>query len=165
MQLSQLWHCRLGHVNFTSLSLLNSQNLATGIPNFRIIPQICTTCHEGKQTREQFPKRSNTRSLGPLALIHTNLCGPLPVPSLANSEYFILFTENYSRKLWIYFLRSKDQALEKFKIFINMIENQTGRKILTLRSDRGGEYLSKAFSEYLHDQGIVCQLTAACTPS
>jgi hypothetical protein len=39
------------------------------------------------------------------------------------------------------------------------------RKILTLRSYRGGEYLSEAFSEYLHDQGIVRHLTAACTPS
>jgi hypothetical protein len=76
-------------VNFTSLSLLNSQNLATRISNFHIIPQICTACHEGKQTRERFPKRSNTRSLEPLALIHTDLCGPLPVPSLAKSEYFI----------------------------------------------------------------------------
>ena len=158
-QLSQLWHCRLGHINFASLNLLHSQNLATGIPSFQIIPQVCTACHEG------FCKPCNTRKSTPLALIHIDICGPLPVPSLAKTEYFILFTDDFSRKSWIYFLKTKDQALDKFKIFKHMIENQTGYRILILCSDRGGEFLSEAFSQYLQEQGITRQLTTAHTPS
>jgi transposase InsO family protein len=46
-----------------------------------------------------------------------------------------------------------------------MIEKQTAHKILALRSDRGGEFLSEAFSHYLHDHGIVRQLTTTHTTS
>ena len=143
---------------------MTSHKLATGVPEFNVVQHTCTTCHEGKQTRERIPHKSETRATTPLALIHTDLCGPLPVPSLARSEYFILFTDDYSRKSWIYFLRTKDQALEKFKQFHTTIERQTGHKILALRSDRGGEILSQDFTNYLHSQGILRQLTTARTP-
>jgi transposase InsO family protein len=165
LHLSQLWHSRLGHVNFQSLNILNPKNLVRGFPAFKVVPQTCVACQEGKQTREKFPRKSTSRTTAPLALVHTDICGPLPVPSLARSEYFILFTDDFSRKSWIYFLRTKDQALEKFQLFRNMIEKQTTHKILALCSDRGREFLSAAFSRYLHDHGIVRQLTTAHTPS
>jgi transposase InsO family protein len=165
LHLSQLWHSRLGHVNFQSLNILNPKNLVRGFPAFKVVPQTCVACQKGKQTRERFPHKSTSRTTTPLVLVHTDICGPLPVPSLARSEYFILFTDDFSRKSWIYFLRTKDQALEKFQLFRNMIEKQTMHKILALRSDRGGEFLSEAFSHYLHDHGIVRQLTTAHTPS
>lgn len=38
LQMSQLWHSRLGHVNFQSLALLHSKNIVTGIPTFKVVP-------------------------------------------------------------------------------------------------------------------------------
>ncbi|KAK8523055.1 hypothetical protein V6N12_073766 [Hibiscus sabdariffa] len=56
-------------------------------------------------------------------------------------------------------MRHKSEALEKFKEFKNKVQNQHGKSIKALRSDRGGEYLSQDFDELLKECGIVSQLT------
>ncbi|KAK8979703.1 hypothetical protein V6N11_027738 [Hibiscus sabdariffa] len=55
-------------------------------------------------------------------------------------------------------------TLEKFKEFKNEVQNQHGKSIKALRSDRGGEYLSQDFDELLKECGIVSQLTPPGTP-
>ena len=42
----------------------------------------------------------------------------------------------------VYLMRHKSETFEKFKEFQNEVENQLGKKIKLLRSDRGGEYMS-----------------------
>ncbi|KAK8977456.1 hypothetical protein V6N11_008371 [Hibiscus sabdariffa] len=74
-------------------------------------------------------------------------------------HYFITFTDDFSRYGYIYLMRHKSEALEKFKDFRNEVQNQHGKSIKALRSDRGGEYLSHEFDELLKDCGIVSQLT------
>ncbi|KAL0463012.1 UNVERIFIED_CONTAM: Retrovirus-related Pol polyprotein from transposon RE2, partial [Sesamum latifolium] len=71
------------------------------------------------------------------------VCGPLSVPARGGFSYFITFTDDHSR-------------LE--------VENQTNRKIKALRSDRGGEYLSGEFIDYLKENGIFSQWTPPGTP-
>ncbi|KAK8593315.1 hypothetical protein V6N12_045398 [Hibiscus sabdariffa] len=61
-------------------------------------------------------------------------------------------------------MRHKSEALEKFKEFRNEVQNQHGKSIKALRSDRGGEYLSHEFDELLKECGIVSQLTPPGTP-
>ena len=51
-------------------------------------------------------------------------------------------------------MKYKSEAFEKFKEFRTEVEKQLGRSIKTLRSDRGGEYLSQDFLDYLIDHGI-----------
>ena len=58
----------------------------------------------------------------------------------------------------------KSDTLERFKEFKNEVENQLDRKIKVLRSDRGGEYLSGEFKDFLKECGIVTQLTPPGTP-
>ncbi|KAL4318741.1 hypothetical protein GQ457_18G009140 [Hibiscus cannabinus] len=65
---------------------------------------------------------------------------------------------------YIYLMRHKSEALEKFKEFKNEVQNQHGKSIKALRSDRGGEYLNQDFDELLKECGIVSQLTAPGTP-
>ena len=55
-------------------------------------------------------------------------------------------------------MRHKSEIFEKFKEFQNEVENQRGKKIKALRSDRGGEYLSHEFSDHLKSCEIVPQL-------
>ncbi|KAK8508994.1 hypothetical protein V6N12_016838 [Hibiscus sabdariffa] len=62
------------------------------------------------------------------------------------------------------YMRHKSEALEKFKEFKNEVQNQQGKSIKALRSDRGGEYLSQDFDELLKECGIVSQLTPPGTP-
>jgi len=74
--------------------------------------------------------------------------------SIGGSCYFLTFIDDYSRKTWVYFLKQKSETFAKFKEFKALVENQSDRQIKVLRSDRGGEYYSKAFHEYCKQHGI-----------
>ncbi|KAI3468855.1 hypothetical protein Pfo_025518, partial [Paulownia fortunei] len=99
-----------------------------------------------------------------LELVHSDVCGPISVQARGGYEYFITFTDDYSRYGYVYLMVRKSEALEKFKEFRNEAEKQLGKNIKTLRSDRGGEYLSNDFRTYLLENGIVSQLSAPGTP-
>ncbi|KAL0292195.1 UNVERIFIED_CONTAM: Retrovirus-related Pol polyprotein from transposon TNT 1-94 [Sesamum calycinum] len=77
-----------------------------------------------------------------LDLIHTDVCGPLNTQARGGFSYFITFTNDHSRYGYVYLMRYKSKAFVRFKEFRLEVENQTDRKIKTLRSNRGGEYLS-----------------------
>ena len=64
----------------------------------------------------------------------------------------------------IYLIQHKYDTFEKFKEYRAEVENQLGKMIKTLWSDRGGEYLDNDFEEFLVEHGIVSQLTAPETP-
>ena len=57
----------------------------------------------------------------------------------------MLVINDYSRLAWVAFLKEKSEALEKFKTFKAMSENQTGKRLKEVRSDRGGEFCSRDF--------------------
>ena len=104
------------------------------------------------------------RCTGTLDLIHTDVCGPLSVRTRNQHVYFITFTDDFSRYGYVYLMRHKSESFEKFKEFRQEVEKQLGREIKALRSDRGGEYLSDEFRDYLKDNGIVSQLAPPATP-
>ncbi|KAL4335231.1 hypothetical protein GQ457_07G009380 [Hibiscus cannabinus] len=99
-----------------------------------------------------------------LGLIHSDVCGPMNTQARGGYQYFITFTDDFSRYEYIYLMRHKSEALEKFKEFKNEVHNQHGKSIKAFRSDRGGEYLSQDFDELLKECGIVSQLTPPGTP-
>ena len=92
----------------------------------------------------------------------------------ANSpKYFIPFIDYYSRYMYLYLLRSKDEALDAFKVFKAEVENQCGKHIKIVRLDRSGEYYGKytengqalgAFAKFLQENGIVAQYTMPGSP-
>src|SRR3954447_15392117 len=79
-------------------------------------------------------------------------------------RYFVTFTGDLSRYRYIYLMKHKYETFENFKEFQSEVENQLGKKIKHLRSDRGGEYLSHEFGTHLKTCGIVLQHTPAGTP-
>ncbi|KAK9043135.1 hypothetical protein V6N11_071485 [Hibiscus sabdariffa] len=99
-----------------------------------------------------------------LGLIHSDVCGPMNTQARGGYQYFITFTDDFSRYGYIYLMRHKSKALEKFKEFKNEVQNKHGKSIKALRSDRGGEYFSQDFDELLKECGIVSQLTPPGTP-
>ena len=97
-------------------------------------------------------------------LSHTDVCGPMSTQAKGGYYYFITFTDDYSRYGYVYLMRRKSEAFEKFKEFRAKVENQLGKHIKAIRSDRGGEYLLKYFKDYLTQNGIVSQLTRPGIP-
>ncbi|KAE8673094.1 hypothetical protein F3Y22_tig00111812pilonHSYRG00176 [Hibiscus syriacus] len=72
--------------------------------------------------------------------------------------------DDFSSRVWVYPMKSKDEVLQIFLKWKNMIENQTGRKIKRLRTDNGGEYKSDPFYDVCHEYGIVRHFTVRHTP-
>ena len=70
--------------------------------------------------------------------LFTDICGPFPVKSVDGYDSFITFTDDYSRYGYIYPIKERTEALDKFKIFKAEVENQHNLKIKIVRSDRGG---------------------------
>ncbi|KAJ9560636.1 hypothetical protein OSB04_005796 [Centaurea solstitialis] len=99
-----------------------------------------------------------------LEIIHTDVCGPFSHEARGGYRYFITFTDDFNRYGYVYLIRHKSEAFEKFKEFQNEVQNQLDRKIKFLRPDRGGEYLSQEFDNHLMECGIVSQLTLPYTP-
>lgn len=60
-------------------------------------------------------------------------------------------------------LKHKSEVVEKFKDFEAIVTNKCGHGIVKLRTDNGGEYLSREFQEYLKSKGIQHELTIALT--
>ncbi|MCO5562552.1 hypothetical protein L7F22_016180 [Adiantum nelumboides] len=81
------------------------------------------------------------------------------------SAYFITFIDDYFRKVWVYFFKHKDEALNVFKTIVTHVENQSGKKLKCLRTDNGGEYVSKAFQDFCESKGIKQELIAPYNPS
>jgi hypothetical protein len=70
-------------------------------------------------------------------LIHNDVFGPVPVPYLGKSMYYVSFIDDFSRNTWIYFLRKKSEVFDKFKEFKALVENQTEKKIKVFITDNG----------------------------
>ena len=83
---------------------------------------------------------SCARGEGLLDLIHTDVCGPFRSATRDANHFYVTFTDDYSRYGYIYLIKHNSETFEKFKEFKQEVENQLGRKIKMLRSDRGGEY-------------------------
>ncbi|KAJ9542291.1 hypothetical protein OSB04_028797 [Centaurea solstitialis] len=94
----------------------------------------------------------------------TPVNGPFSHVARGGYRYFITFTDDFSRYGYVYLMRHKSESFERFREFQNEVQNQLGRKIKFLRSDRGGEYLSDEFDNHLMECGIVSQLTPPYTP-
>ena len=99
------------------------------------------SCLLGKMTKLLF-KRKGERADRLLNLIHTDACGSMSVHARGGFVYFITFIDNYSRYGYLYLMRYKSEAFERFKEFRNKVEKQLGRSTKALRSYQGGEYLS-----------------------
>jgi transposase InsO family protein len=78
---------------------------------------------------------------------------------LSGFEYYVTFIEDFSRKSWSFFLKTKGQVFERFQEFKGLVENQTGKKIKVLRSDNGGEYTSNKFNDLCAREDIKRELT------
>ena len=79
-------------------------------------------------------------------------------------KYFITFIDDFFIFSYVYVLNTKSEALEKFNLFWIEVENQLGKKVKTLRSDRGGEYLSNEFVETYKTLGIIHEITTPYSP-
>jgi transposase InsO family protein len=88
-------------------------------------------------------------------------------------DSFITFTNDYSYYDYIYPIKERIEALDKFKIFKAEVKNQHNLKIKIVRSDYGGEYygrhtpygqVPRPFARFLQENSIVAQYSTSDEP-
>nr|GEY19546.1 hypothetical protein [Tanacetum cinerariifolium] len=131
-----LWHCRLGHISKKRIEKLQHDELlnSSDLTAF----EKCVSCM-------------------------SDVCGPFKIMSRQGASYFVTFTNDFSRYGYVYLLKHKHEVVETFKVFQKEVENQLGKTIKSLRSDRGGEYMSQEFLDHLKDHGIIAHRTPPYT--
>ena len=79
--------------------------------------------------------------------------------SLSGYAYYVSFIDYYSRNMWVYFMKNKDEVFSKFKQLKALIKNHTEKRIKTFQSDNDGEFTSNELKELCKDSGIKRDLT------
>ncbi|GKB55574.1 zinc finger, CCHC-type containing protein, partial [Tanacetum coccineum] len=154
-KLSIIWHAKLGHVHFKRMQDMSKDGL---IPAFDMDTVKCKSCMLTKITKKPFQNVKHETKV--LELIHNDLCDPHATPSLGNKKYFVTFIDDASRFCYVYLLHTKDEALDKFKVFKTEVELQQGSLIKRFKTDRGGEYMNTL---YFQSVGIIHEMTASYT--
>ncbi|GJX92221.1 retrotransposon protein, putative, ty1-copia subclass [Tanacetum coccineum] len=130
-----LWHWCLGHISKKRIKKLQHDGLlnSTNIKSF----EKYVSCMSGKMARKPYSHQVE-RAKYLLGLIHTNVCGPFRTVSRQGASYFVTFTDDFSHYGYVYLLKHKHEVFGTFKVFQKEVENQLGKTIKSLRSDRGG---------------------------
>ena len=118
----EVWHSRLGHANISKLShidfLINV--------SFSFKDDVCHACVKAKHTRSVFPK-SFIKSNECFELIHCDVWGKYRKPSTTHASFFLTIVDDYSRAVWVYLIKHKDEASDCLINFHKMIETQFGK--------------------------------------
>ena len=158
------WHERLGHLGRYGMIILHQ--LIDNFPSISLdeIIRICEACIKGKQHRQPHPK-NGYRSKRKLAVVHSDVCGPIQIVSLGGSFYIIIFIDDCTRHARVYMISRRDATTVRdvFAEYKATVEGETGYQILKIRTDNGREYLG-VFREFLKEHHIQHQTTAAYTP-
>ncbi|CAI5479357.1 unnamed protein product [Closterium sp. Yama58-4] len=137
------WHARLAHVGVNTIKSSAKRDFATGL---NMKPSTgadlpCVSCVGGKLARHTFPDKCLDAD-DALAVVHIDFCGPFR-PAAKKSDVL--------------------REFEKWLVLV-LVERQTKKSVLMLRSDRGGECLRKAFTNFVDGKGIVHDLSCPYTP-
>jgi hypothetical protein len=161
---THLWHLRLGHPSKNALH--HAHKHLKGIPILQDHASAeagpCKGCQFGKAHQHAFPP-SSKRSDRVLGLIHTDLC-EFPILSHSHAKWMITFIDDASGFSALHFLRSKADAVIALQSLITWAEAQTGYRLRSIRSDRGGEYINQSLRTFLSSRGIEHQTSVLRTP-
>ena len=109
---------------------------------------VCDGCALGKQTRVRFQSTAPKRSTKILDVIHSDVCGPMSIPTFSGKRYFVTFIDDKSRYCVVYLMKKKSEVATKFAEFVALAETQTGNRVKTLICDNGGEYTAGDMAKF-----------------
>nr|GFB22911.1 retrovirus-related Pol polyprotein from transposon TNT 1-94 [Tanacetum cinerariifolium] len=116
-------------------------DLVACLPKFKYHKEhLCPSCEQGKSKRASHPPKPVPNSRQRLHLLHMDLCGPMRIASINGKRYVLVIVDDYSRYIWVHFLRSKDEAPEVIIKFL--------KRIMVL--------LQKPDISFLHVFGALC---------
>ncbi|GJX47204.1 retrovirus-related pol polyprotein from transposon TNT 1-94 [Tanacetum coccineum] len=156
---------RLSHLNFSTINQLTSKDLVDGLPKFEYNKDhLCSAYEQGKIKKASLPPKLVPSTESKLELLHMDLCGQIRVASINGKKYILVIVDDYSRYIWVYFLRIKDEAPDMIIDFINQVQRNLKAQILTIRTDNGTEFKNEKLRAFYAKLGIVHKTSIARTP-
>ena len=141
----EIWHRRLGHYYL--------ENINKYLSLHQIKTPKCIECKVAKMSRKSHGGKT-PKATKILEIIHSDISGPYN-SSINNKKYFITFMDEFSRKVWIYTLKSKAEAPELIVEFFKYLNNQFEEyNIKIFKSDGGKEFKNKTVNKYCKENGI-----------
>jgi len=150
-----LWHLRLGHLSHDRMQCMNKMYSYISVST-RV---ACDVCQMSRQKKLPF-NLSQNNAHNMFDLVHVDIWGPLSTDSIHGFRYFLTILDDYSILVWVVMMKSKSEASIKVKSFVYMVENQFEKKVKSIRSDNGPEFLLK---EFYAEKGILHQRSCVYT--
>ncbi|KAI3684802.1 hypothetical protein L6452_34028 [Arctium lappa] len=156
----ELWHARLGYLSLARKKSLAHLGLLGNCVSTDNIS--CLSCKLGKHHALPFElnKFSSTSSFD---LIHFDVRGPAPHPSMGGARYFVIFIDNHTRFTWIYLMKHRLELPKIYIMFARMIHIQFSKSIKILRADNAMEYKESSLLSFLQSQGTLSQYSCPGT--
>jgi transposase InsO family protein len=157
----KLWHRRLGHAGEEKIKLF--QAAVEGIP--ALVPgrrQTCETCALTKSAKT-INRDAPERTTRPLQRVYTDFWGPFGVPTPDGERYILTFTDDYTRRSWIYLTRTRTELYDRFRQWQMTAERQSNEKLQAIRCDNAGEYKALA-TRLKRENGVAVEFTTSYTP-
>ena len=154
----QTWYKRMAHVNKDTIRKMHTNGC---LDHFDIAQdekktkQSCPSCMFGKQHKSSYPvnpEKIRSQILG--EFIHGDVVGSMKQSSIGGARYFLLFKDDCTRYRYVYFLKRKSEVFKSFQHVVLSLQRNTGQTLKKFRSDRGGEFCSKEFDQFLLERGI-----------
>jgi hypothetical protein len=162
---SELWHQRLGHLNFSNMLKIAGKDVVKGLPKMEKTGKgICGSCQLGKQTRATHKKTSGIQTSRNLELFHMDLMGPTRTASLGGKKYILVIVDDFSRYTWTIPIRENSDAFDTAQHLFKKIQVEQNCQIMRIRSDHGREFENSMFEEFCLSYGIKQKFSSPITP-
>ncbi len=160
------FHRRMGHLRMDATKVLVQKGMIMGIElDDSPSDSNCASCVEAKMTHVPFPKQhSSPRATTYGQLVHSDLCSPLPSPTITGKQYIALFLDDYSTELKVTLLTHKSEVMGEYVAYEAWVLNHRGAKLVKFHTDPGGKFTSNELKQHLMQQGTEHPMTVHDSP-
>lgn len=140
-----LWHMRLGHINYHKLSMIMKRLILKGLPQLDVKTNtINARCQYDKA--HQLPyEESKFKLEEQLELIHSDVFGAIKHTSIGRRWHMVMFIDDYSMYVWIFLKKNLIHSLSLKSLKKLLKEKREKRLYVCLRTNNRGEYTSNEF--------------------
>nr|GEV28236.1 ribonuclease H-like domain-containing protein [Tanacetum cinerariifolium] len=152
---------KIGNVTISSVYFVGQfydsdlEGLVRGLPKLKFEKDhLCSACAMGKSKKKSHKPKFEDPNQEKLYLLHMDLYGPMSVESVNGKKYILVIVDDYSRFIWVKFLRSKDEALDFIIKFLKMIQVRLKIPVRHIQTDNKTEFVNQTLREFYEEVGI-----------
>jgi transposase InsO family protein len=125
---------------------------------------VCAPCRHGKMIAASHSLVNTVMIEHPRQLLHIDTVCPSRVRFMGGKWYVLIIVDDYSRYSWVFFLKSKDQVFEHFRLLALRLNNEHPNCLKAIRSDNGTEFRNASFDRFCREHDIEQQFSAPRVP-